>query len=202
MPSLGHLAVGLAAGRLHAGPGRPRLAPTLAFTALSMFPDLDVLARSLGAGRGSPWLHRGALHSLLVAATAGIAAALLSGGLGRSRARMAAAAALVAASHGILDTFTGGGAGIMLLWPLSLERFLAPWHVLPAAPMGFRILSARGLDVLVLEAMWFAPFIVCALWPRALTPWHRVGSTRGRDARLWTLTDGHAAEEPRPTLDR
>lgn len=170
MPSLGHVAVGLAAGRLHAGPDRPRLAPTLAFTALSMFPDLDVLARAFGAGRGSPWLHRGALHSLLVAAAGGIAVALLSGGLGRPRARTAAAAALVAASHGLLDTFTRGGAGIMLLWPLSAERFLAPWRPLPAAPMGLSLLSPRGLDVLLLEALWFAPLLAYALWPRTLTP--------------------------------
>jgi inner membrane protein len=131
-----------------------------------MFPDLDVLARSLGAARGSPWLHRGALHSLLVAAGVGIAVTLLSGGLGRSRLRMAAAAALAAASHGVLDAFTGGGAGVMFFWPLSPERFLAAWHVLPAAPIGFRFLSARGLDVLALEAIWFSPLLVYALWPQ------------------------------------
>lgn len=201
MPSLGHVAVGLAAGRLHAGSDRPRLAPALAFTALSMFPDLDVLARSLGAGRGSPWLHRGALHSLLVATVAGIAVALLSGGLGRTRTRTAAAAALVAASHGLLDTFTRGGAGIMLLWPVSLERFLAPRRVLPAAPIGLDILSARGLDVLALEVMWFAPLLVCALWPRDLTPW-RVRATCGTDARRDRLTHSGAAEDPRPNLGR
>lgn len=200
MPSLGHVAVGLAAGRLHAGPDRPRLAPTLAFTALSMFPDLDVLARSLGAVRGSPWLHRGALHSLLVAAVAGIAVASLSGGLGRSRSRTAALAALVAASHGVLDAFTVGGAGIMLLWPLSLERFLAPWHLLPAAPIGLRVASARGLEVLAREAIGFSPLLVYALWPRALTPW-RVGPTCGKDARR-RFTSSGAAQDPSPDLGR
>jgi len=166
MPSLGHVAVGLAAGRLHAGPARPRLAPALAFTALSLFPDLDVLARSFGAARGSPWLHRGALHSLLAAATVGDAVALLAGGLDRSLRLMAGTAVLVAASHGILDAFTGGGGGVMFLWPVSLERFLAPWHVLPAAPIGLRFLSSRGLDVFVLEAIWFSPLLLYTFWPR------------------------------------
>jgi inner membrane protein len=166
MPSLGHVVVGLAAGRLHAGRARPRLAPTLLFTALAAFPDLDVLARRLGAEAGSSWLHRGALHSLLAAAVAGLASALLPGGLGRSRARLAVTAVLVAASHGLLDAFTGGGGGVMFLWPLSAERFLAPWHVLPAAPMGLRFLSARGGAVALRELLLFAPLVLYALWPR------------------------------------
>ncbi len=144
----------------------------LVFTAAAMFPDLDVLARRFGALPGSPWLHRGALHSLAVALAVGIAIALGVGGLGRSRLRMAMTATFAAASHGVLDTFTGGGAGAMLLWPLTSQRFLAPWHVLPAAPLGLRFLSARGLDVLLLEAAWFAPLLVYALLPR------RIGSRR------------------------
>lgn len=165
MPSLGHVAVGLAARRYHADASRPRLAPTLAFTALATFQDLDVFARRFGAARGSPWLHRGALHSLVVAATVGVVAALLMGGLG-SRWRTAATAVVTAASHGILDAFTGGGGGVMFLWPFSSQRFLAPWHVLPAAPIGLRFLSQRGLDVLLLEAAWFLPLLLYALWPR------------------------------------
>lgn len=168
MPSLGHVVVGLAGGRLHAGPDRPRLAPALVLTAVSLAPDLDVLARGLGAVRGSPWLHRGATHSLLAALTLGVAVAMVAGGLGRSRLRTAVTASLVAASHGVLDAFTGGGAGVMFLWPMSVARALAPWHALPAAPMGLRFLSARGLDVLLLEAMWFSPLLAYALWPRRL----------------------------------
>jgi inner membrane protein len=167
MPSLGHVAVGLAAGRLHAGPARPRAVPALVFTALAMFPDLDVLARQLGAPRGSPWLHRGALHSLVTAIAAGIFAALLAGGLGRTRWRLAATAVLVAASHGILDAFTHGGRGPMLLWPFDAGRFLAPWPILPAAPMGLRFLSARGVEVLLREAVLFSPLLLYALWPAA-----------------------------------
>ncbi|BDG06711.1 metal-dependent hydrolase [Anaeromyxobacter oryzae] len=165
MPSLGHVAVGLAAGRLHAEDRPRRLAATALFTALSTFPDLDVLARRLGAGRGSPWLHRGALHSVAIAAAAGLLAALLAGGLGRSRLRTALTGAAVAASHGLLDTLTGGGAGVMLLWPLDTVRRLAPWTLLPAAPMGLRFLSVSGLEIMATEAVLFLPLLVYALWP-------------------------------------
>jgi inner membrane protein len=148
----------------------PRRAATLVLTAAASFPDIDVLAQRLGASRGSPWLHRGALHSLAMAALVGIAVSLLAGGLGRSRPRMAVTAALVAASHGLLDALTVGGSGVMFFWPLRLERLLAPWHLLPAAPIGLRIVSARGLDVLLLEALTFSPLVVYALWPRVPAP--------------------------------
>jgi inner membrane protein len=172
MPSLGHVVVGLAAGRLHAGADRPRLAPTLLLTALATFPDLDVLARPLGAAPGSPWMHRGALHSLAAAAVAGVVVALLAGGLGRSRWRLAFTAALVAAGHGLLDMFTSGGRGVMLLWPATTERFLAALHVVSAAPMGLRLASARGFEVMAREAILFSPLLVYALWParRAAEP--------------------------------
>lgn len=165
--SLGHVAIGIAAGRLHAGTDHPRLAPTLAFTALAAFADVDVFARQLGALRGSPWLHRGALHSLLVAAAVGIAVALVAGGLGRSRCRMGAMAVLVAASHGAIDAFTSGGGGVMVLWPASAERFLSPLHLLPASPIALsRFASERGLEVLLHEAIVFSPVLLYALWPR------------------------------------
>lgn len=170
MPSLGHVAVGLAAGRLHAGRDGPRLRATLAFTALATFPDLDLFGRALGAPAGSAWLHRGALHSLAVALVAGLVAALLLGGLGRSRARFAVTAALVAASHGLLDTLTSGGRGAMLLWPASAERLLAPVAVVAAAPMGLRLATLRGLEVLWREAVLFSVLLAYAAWPRRWWP--------------------------------
>ncbi len=164
MASLGHLVVGVAGGRLQAGAG-PRLAPTLVFTALAMFPDLDGAARLLGAGPGSPWLHRGALHSLVLSAAAAALATLLLPG-GRGRALTFVAAFATAASHGLLDSITHGGSGVMLLWPLTDERFLAGWRPLPAAPMGLRLLSPRGLALLAREALLFSPLLAYALWPR------------------------------------
>lgn len=165
MPSIGHAIVGLAAGRWYARAGGPRAAAAAVFLALATFQDLDVLARGLGAPAGSAWLHRGGLHALTTALLAGLAAAALAGGLGRTRAAMALAGALVAVSHGLLDTLTGGGAGVMLAWPITRERVLAPWSALPAAPMGLRLLSSRGAAVALREVVLFAPLLAYLAWP-------------------------------------
>ncbi len=164
MPSFGHVAVGLAAGRFQAKDG-PRLRPTLILTALATFPDLDVVTWFVGAGGRSVWWHRGALHSLVAAALAALLGALLL-----DRGRRFPAAALVcfatAASHGLLDTLTHGGSGVMLLWPFSEARVLAPWHPIPASPIGLRIFSPHGLALVVGEAVLCAPLLVYAVWPR------------------------------------
>lgn len=164
MPSFGHVAVGLAGGRLAGGDGA-RLRAALVFTGLAWFPDLDVLGWFLHVDRASAWAHRGATHSLLAAALAAVLGALL---LDRGRGFLAtfALAFAAAASHGLLDTITRGGSGVMLLWPFSPDRFLAPWHPLPAAPLGPRIFSPRGLTLMAGEAVAFSPFLACALWPR------------------------------------
>jgi inner membrane protein len=149
----------------------------LVLTALSMAPDLDFLAWPLRAWQGSPWLHRGALHSLLAAAAiAALGALLLDRRKGYPAAFLAAFAAV--ASHGLLDTITHGGSGVMLLWPFDAARFLAPWRPLPAAPIGGRILSPHGLALVAREAIFFAPLLLVALWPaRARQPGEPEGAT-------------------------
>jgi len=101
MPSVGHVAVGLAAGRLQAGDG-PRLRPTLVITGLSLFPDLDVLGWSVRWSRHFPLWHRGASHSLVLAACAAVLGTFL---LDRRRgvAITFLLAFATAASHGLLD---------------------------------------------------------------------------------------------------
>jgi inner membrane protein len=164
MASFGHVAVGLAAGRFQAR-GGGRLRSVLVLTALSMFPDADVVTWWMGIGRHSIWLHRGALHSLVVSVVAAVAGALL---LDRRRGFGGAflTCLATAVSHPLLDTVTHGGSGVMLFWPLSDARFLAPWHPLPAAPIGLRLLSPHGLGLLAREALLFAPLVLYALWPR------------------------------------
>jgi inner membrane protein len=168
MASFGHVAVGLAAGRLQARDGS-RLRSMLVLTALSMFPDLDVVTWWTGMGRHSIWLHRGALHSLAVSVVAAVLGALLL-----DRRRGFGGAFLVclatAVSHPLLDTITHGGSGVMLFWPVSEARFLAPWHPLPATPIGPRLLSPHGLGLLAREAVLFAPLVIYALWPRHHAP--------------------------------
>jgi hypothetical protein len=73
MASIGHIAVGMAAARLY-HPGRrdtPALARSLlAWSALSMLPDLDVIGFRLGVKYADPWGHRGATHSVAFALAA------------------------------------------------------------------------------------------------------------------------------------
>ncbi len=166
MATLGHVVVGLAAGRHHAPPQRSPLPAMALFTALSLVPDLDVLAIEISIPWRSPLAHRGALHSLPVAVLVSLAAAALGPALGRSRLRTFATALVAMGSHGLLDAMTDGGLGIALLWPFSRARFFFPWTPIRVAPIGLRFVSARGLVVLAQEACLFAPLMLYALWPR------------------------------------
>ena len=173
MPSIGHAIVGLGAARAYATGRDVPWRTTATFVALATLPDLDVILRRLDAHLTDAGLHRGASHSLLASAAVALAVAAL-GGQGRSRLAMLLAAAATAASHPLLDLFTGGGAGVMLLWPWSEARLLAPVQLLPAAPIGPRLLSARGLAVGARELLLFSPLVAWLAWT-----W-----IRGR-ARLW-----------------
>jgi inner membrane protein len=170
MPSIGHIAIGAAAGRaLRRGSTRDATgtAAALAFySAVSMLPDADGIAFSLGIPYGAPFGHRGASHSLVAAAAIGAVSGLFGRFLGLSYRKAAVAAAAVAASHGLLDTLTDGGLGVALLWPFSNRRFFAPWRPIPVAPIGLAILTERGFSVMATEAAIFAPFFLYAFWPR------------------------------------
>ncbi len=162
MASLGHVAVGMAGGRLYAG-GRSWRA-MVAFSALSLLPDLDVVTFAFGVPYASTFGHRGASHALLTAALLGGLSALLVRDR-RARARAFAVAALVAASHGLLDAMTTGGEGVALLWPFDDARIFFGWRPIPVAPIGAGMLSPRGLYVVLVEALLFSPLILLALWP-------------------------------------
>jgi membrane-bound metal-dependent hydrolase YbcI (DUF457 family) len=161
MPTVGHLAVGLAAGRLQARE-RPRLRSLLVLTGLATFPDLDIL---LPVAPSSVWAHRGALHSLLLAVVAALIGFwLLDRRAGRARALVVAV--LTASSHGLLDALTRSGAGVMLLWPFREARYLSPLQVLPASAFGVPFPSRLAFGLLIQEALLFAPLVLYALWPR------------------------------------
>ena len=60
-----------------------------------------------------------------------------------------------AASHGLLDTCTDGGAGVALLAPFDWTRYTAPFRPIAVSPLGVqRFFSARGLAVLESELVW------------------------------------------------
>jgi inner membrane protein len=168
MASLGHVVIALAARRWYERDRSPRRFPLLAiglWTALSILPDADVVAFTLGIPYSAPWGHRGATHSLAFAVFIGLLAALAARVLRLPVLRTWLLATAVVASHGILDTMTDGGLGCALLWPFSHERFFAPVRPIPVAPIGFDFISSVGLRVAAAELLIFLPAIVYAFWP-------------------------------------
>jgi inner membrane protein len=163
MASLGHVAIGMAAGRAYGRRGRRAVVAMVALSAVSLLPDLDVVAFALDIPYAHAFGHRGASHSLAAALALGLLALAPPS---ESRLRTALFVTVVAASHSLLDALTDGGLGVALLWPFTSARFFAPWQPIPVAPIGANMLSARGLYVLGVEAVLFAPFFAYALWPR------------------------------------
>jgi inner membrane protein len=175
--SLGHVAIGIAAARLAAKvPGAPRLSvrSAVAWSALSLFPDLDVVAFAMKIPYEAPFGHRGASHSLFAALVLGAVAAHFSRRIGLPRLLAGALVFAVVASHGLLDAMTTGGEGVALLWPFSTSRFFFGFRPIPVAPIGPGLLSMRGLHVMVTELVYFAPLLAWSLWPRP-----RGGNGRG-----------------------
>ena len=135
MASIGHVAIGMAAGRRLALRSRRKrtFALMFLFSLLSLLPDVDVVGFAMGVPYGAPFGHRGAAHSLAVAAALGLLAAVAAsarrasdpGALVRA-IRFGACVALVVASHGLLDAMTDGGKGVALLWPFTTRRFFFP----------------------------------------------------------------------------
>src|SRR5438552_1401072 len=73
MPSVGHVAVGLAAARLKGIPdGFTTWSWASLLVVLSALPDVDVVAFLLGIPYGAPFGPRGAIHSLAIALLVGI----------------------------------------------------------------------------------------------------------------------------------
>jgi inner membrane protein len=187
MASLGHVAIGIAAGRAYAGPAeRRRLVGCMfAFAVASLLPDADVLGFPLGIPYGAPFGHRGATHSLFVAVSCGVLVTVArwtdlrrereQRGIDASQGgalRLGVTTALVIATHGSLDAMTDGGRGIALLWPFSTRRIFFPWRPIPVAPIGAAMFSREGLGVLLFELVAFLPLLLYAVLPR---PAHRRG---------------------------
>src|SRR5436309_13814531 len=61
--------------------------------------------------------------------------------------------------------------------------YAAPWRPIPVAPIGAAMLSARGLEVVMIEAMLFLPLFVIASVPsrrdRPSRPRPRSGAREG-----------------------
>jgi inner membrane protein len=168
MAGLGHIAVGLAAGRLCSARA-PRLATFAAmlwYSFLALLPDVDVVGFRLRVPYEAPFGHRGALHSIPIAIAVGVAVAVSQMARRRAWAVPALVATGVVASHGILDALTDGGLGVALFWPFTDSRSFLPWRPIPVSPIGRNVLTLRGLVVATTELSMFAPLFAFALWPR------------------------------------
>lgn len=116
--------------------------------ALACAPDLDMATFAFELRTTDLWGHRGAWHSLGMAALAATVVTLIffrfppRGSAPGSHVRKAlfwrsfAFLLGAAASHGVLDAFTAGEAGVALLWPLSTARWLSPVDIVAACPGG------------------------------------------------------------------
>lgn len=166
MASIGHVFVGMALGRLHAGPRaswRALRAAWIPFAALALLPDLDTLGLLVGVGWNHAFSHRGATHSLLLAPLVGAVAALVARQRGLCAPRVALLATAAVASHGMLDTMVDGGCGPALLWPITDARYWAPWRPIPMSPIGAHLISRWGMRVLAYESLLFSPVLLFAL---------------------------------------
>jgi len=168
MPSVGHIAVGLAAARARRSPaGVSTAAWVVLLVVCSCLPDLDILAFNFGIPYAAPFGHRGAAHSLVFAAICGLLLGLVAWAMSLPAVTLGMAAALVMATHALLDTLTDGGLGVAVAWPFSNARHFAPWRPIPVAPIGPRLLAARGIHLMLHECILFLPFFLIGLWPRS-----------------------------------
>jgi inner membrane protein len=153
----------MAAARVSRKDAAPAWVPIVAWSALSLLPDADVIGFAFGVDYAAAWGHRGATHSLVFAATVGLAIGLVARTLKRAGARVAAIGFAVLAGHAVLDMMTDGGLGCALFWPFDATRHFAPWRPLPVAPIGFSFLSGQGVFVALAELLVFAPVFYFAL---------------------------------------
>lgn len=136
---------------------------------LAMLPDADVVGFAMGVEYASPFGHRGASHSIAVAALAATTAAIVYQPARNIMAWLFLFASM--ASHGLLDALTSGGLGPALLWPFDDTRYFAPIRPVRVSPIGAGFFSSRGLAVLLSEGLWiWCPTLVLLLpgWF-----WHR-----------------------------
>ena len=164
MASVGHLAVGAAIGAVYSQQvgARPRVA-ILAFAALALAPDLDLVSGYLGAFPNTPVAHRGITHSVFFALVVALAAGSLFRGTSRSRLLTGIWVFAALASHGLLDTMSRLGSGPMLFWPLTQAQYEFPWRPIPGVLTAEHYLTPSAIPTLVVETMLFFPFLAYAL---------------------------------------
>ena len=165
MASVGHLAVGAVVGALYSRQaGAPPRAAILAFAALALAPDLDLLMGLFGVRPNIPIAHRGITHSVVFSLAVALAAGALARGSSRRRFLTGIWIFVALASHGLLDAMCQLGNGPMLLWPLTHTQFEFPWRPIPGVLLGEgHFLPRQVIRTLIVESLLFSPFIAYAL---------------------------------------
>ncbi len=173
--TVGHLAIGFAAGRVQARGRGGLIRQFLLFGTLSVLPDLDLVAVALHHSR-TVLGHRGVTHSLMFAAIVATLVAIFASRLapGSSRIRTFAVAFLVGASHAVLDPLCAGSSGTRLLWPFTTAR--VTWGSFQPFPDALS--GSKWLDInfhnLAVEFLFWSPLLLYALWPRVTRRVQRV----------------------------
>ena len=151
---LTHPIVPLAAAAL-AGRRLVPLSLVMTGVVFALLPDVDGIGFALGIPYASPFGHRGALHSLLVAAVCAALLVPFARALGAKPLVVFGFLFIAMASHGVLDACTDAGLGVAFLWPWSNERFLFAFHPIEAAPLSARrFFYGRGWEVFQSELVW------------------------------------------------
>lgn len=134
--------------------GRPGV--LLVGAALTIAPDLDMIAFRFGIPYEHMFGHRGISHSLFTALLAG---GLLAG-LGARIWRLHFGLLwvyffLCMVSHGLTDMLTGGGLGIALFAPFSGERYFFDIRPIRVSSFGIAdFTSGRWTTVMASELRW------------------------------------------------
>lgn len=146
----------------------------------SVSPDFDIVAFKLGIAYADSFGHRGASHSLAFALVLALLAAAGGPLLRASRLTAFCFVLVAAASHPLLDMLTNGGLGVALFWPISEQRWFAPWQVIEVSPIAVRrVFSERGLAVFRSELFWI--WLPCAATAAMAAAVHRLRSRRATE---------------------
>ena len=160
------------------GRGLPRPLALAASAALANLPDIDFFLGYLIHGDPRA-MHAGVTHTVPFAllAALGAAGARLFGGVGRTFG----IAFLIVLSHVLLDFASGTslgfapGHGVMLLYPISEERWDAPIKLFLGAHHRDleSLLSLHNLTAVLWESAFFVPliYLLAQRWRRRGRPW-------------------------------
>ena len=163
MASIGHLAVGMAAGRRVAVRREDAVRWMVWFAAVSLVADADFGLVALGVPKDSIWGHRGVSHSLLLAAAAGLVSAWVARRWGQKPLSWGTMGFAVYTSHLVFDCLNVGSLGVPWFWPVSWTNYTIPWAPIPSVRTASEFLTPAGVPVLAAEVVLFAPFWIYAL---------------------------------------